>query len=157
MFCILIWMVVTWGLYMDENTARFVHFTILKLHRKIKIYIPCFDWYVSVGHCPSKQNLAGSIPGQGTCLGCRLGPQSERVWEATDKCFSLTSIFLSLSPSLPLSLLKTKRYTYFITQQFYLSISWNKYRRNMQLHVPECMYKNVHYSAVHNILKLQAI
>ena len=39
----------------------------------------------------------GSIPGQGTCLGCRFGSQSGCIEAATDQCFSLTSIFLSLS------------------------------------------------------------
>ena len=27
------------------------------------------------GHCPTKGNVVGSIPGQGTCLGCGPGPQ----------------------------------------------------------------------------------
>ena len=59
-----------------------------------------------VGHCSTKQKVAtGSIPGQGTCLGRKFGPQSGRVQKATDQCFSLTSMFLpSLSSSLPLSL-----------------------------------------------------
>ena len=48
------------------------------------------------------QNFAYLIPVQGTCLGCRFGPQSERIKRAVDRCFYL-------SFSLPLSLdLKTK-------------------------------------------------
>ena len=27
-----------------------------------------------VGHCPANQKVTGSIPGQGTCLGCGPGP-----------------------------------------------------------------------------------
>ena len=27
-----------------------------------------------VGHCPADKKVASSIPGQGTCLGCRPGP-----------------------------------------------------------------------------------
>ena len=57
---------------------------------------------------PRNQKVAGSIPGQGPGLGCGLGPQSGHVWEATDQCFSLTSMFLSLSFSLPAPLSKNK-------------------------------------------------
>ena len=53
----------------------------------------------SVGHCPAKQKAAGLVPGQGTCLGCRFGPWSEHVQEATGGCFSPC-----LSPSIPFSL-----------------------------------------------------
>ena len=28
-----------------------------------------------IEHQPVNQNVSGSIPSQGTCLGCRLGPQ----------------------------------------------------------------------------------
>ena len=54
-----------------------------------------------VGYHPTNQKVTGSIPGQGKCLGCGFGPQSGRVREATDRCFSLTSMFVSLSFSLP--------------------------------------------------------
>ena len=54
---------------------------------------------------PVNQKVAGSIPSQGTRLGCGPGPQLG-AWERqligvflTHPCF-----FLSLSPSLPLSL-----------------------------------------------------
>ena len=43
---------------------------------------------------PVHQKVVGSIPGQGTYLGCRLDPQSGCVPEETDWCF-----FLSLSLS----------------------------------------------------------
>ena len=43
----------------------------------------------------------GFNPGQGTCRCCGFGPQSRCVWEATDQCFFLTLIFLSLAFSLP--------------------------------------------------------
>ena len=50
-----------------------------------------------VGHRTAKQKVTGSIPGQGTCLGCGSGPWSRCV--CAGQHFSL-----SLSPSLPLSL-----------------------------------------------------
>ena len=49
--------------------------------------------------------VAGSIPGQGTCQGCGFipspgtyenCPQYRHVGEATNGCFSLTSVFLFL-------------------------------------------------------------
>ena len=36
-----------------------------------------------VGALFHNQNVGGSIPGQGTCLGCEFNPQEESVWEAT--------------------------------------------------------------------------
>ena len=48
-----------------------------------------------VGHHPAKQKVSGLIPTQGTCLGCRFGPQSGQVQEATNQCFPLTLMFLS--------------------------------------------------------------
>ena len=59
-----------------------------------------------VGCCPAK--VTSSIPCQGTCLPCRFCPQSGHVREATNRCFSLTSVFLSLSFSLPFPLSKNK-------------------------------------------------
>ena len=47
---------------------------------------------------PQKQTVACWIPSQGTCLGCRFGPQSGHVQQAPNRCFSL-----SPSPSLALS------------------------------------------------------
>ena len=52
-----------------------------------------------VGCHPAKQEVASLTAGQGTCLGCRPGPQMRRMQEAIDHCFSP-----SLSPSPPLSL-----------------------------------------------------
>ena len=48
---------------------------------------------------PVNQRVIGSIPGQGTCLGCEPGAQQGGEQEATTHCFSP-----SLSPSLPLCL-----------------------------------------------------
>ena len=45
--------------------------------------------------------VAGSVPGQGTYLGCRFHPWPRQVWEATNQSFFLTSVYLSLSLSLP--------------------------------------------------------
>ena len=57
-----------------------------------------------VGHCPAKQKVASSIPGQDPCPHCKFGPWSrtnERHWSWG---FSPTSMFLTLSPPFPLSL-----------------------------------------------------
>ena len=35
-------------------------------------------------HDPANQKVAGSIPGQGTCLGCEFGPWLGPVQEAND-------------------------------------------------------------------------
>ena len=51
-------------------------------------------------HHPVHQKAAGSIPGQGTHLACGFNPWLGHLWEATDRCFSLISIFLFLSPFL---------------------------------------------------------
>ena len=52
------------------------------------------------GCCPATQKVTGSIPSQGTCLG--FGPvPSWDEGEATNQCFSRTSMFLS--PPSPLS------------------------------------------------------
>ena len=49
----------------------------------------------SVAQCSLK--VAGLLPGQGACVaGSFLG----RVGKAADRCFSLTVMFLSLSPPL---------------------------------------------------------
>ena len=60
---------------------------------------------VHLGEChPVHQNVAGSIPGQGTYLGCGFNSQSGCLWETINQCSSLTLMSLSLSPSLSLSL-----------------------------------------------------
>lgn len=45
---------------------------------------------------PAHQKLAGLTPGRGRYLGCRFDPQSGRVGETTDQCFSRTLMSLSL-------------------------------------------------------------
>ena len=62
----------------------------------------------SVGWASSrKANVASWIPRQGTGLGCGPSPQWVRA-EATYRCISHTSMFLSLSFSLPSPLSKDK-------------------------------------------------
>ena len=65
----------------------------------------CLSW---LKHCPINWprncKVMGSIPCQGTCLGCRFGPWLGYLWEATNQCFSHQSFFSSLSPSFPLFL-----------------------------------------------------
>ena len=50
-----------------------------------------------------KLNVTGSISGQGTCLGCRFGPQLGLVQDVTDLMF-LSSIHVSLPLSFPFPL-----------------------------------------------------
>ena len=45
---------------------------------------------------------------QDTCLSCGFDPQPGYMWGGTDRCFSLTSMFLSFSFSLPSPLFKNK-------------------------------------------------
>ena len=61
------------------------------------------------------EKVEGSIPGQGTYLGCSFDPQLGLEQEATDPCFSLTSMFLSL----PSSLSKTNE-DIFLGEDFFL-------------------------------------
>ena len=56
-------------------------------------------------HRPIHRKVAGSIPVQGTCLGCRFSPQSGHVREATNQCLSHVDVSLPpLSSSLLLPL-----------------------------------------------------
>ena len=62
-----------------------------------------------VGHRPTKQGVAGSIPGEGTCLGCRFSPWLGRFLAHTkrqpiDVSLSSQCFSPSLSPFLPLPL-----------------------------------------------------
>ena len=59
------------------------------------------------GNCSAKPKITGSIPGQGTAWVVGLVP-SPGVYETTDQYFSFTSMFLSLSFSLPSVLSKNK-------------------------------------------------
>ena len=81
---------------------------VFSIAHKKKYCLAMARWLGWLEHHPIHQKVAGSIPGQGTYLGCGFDLRSGRVWEATDRCFSITSTFLSLclslSFSLPLSL-----------------------------------------------------
>ena len=61
-------------------------------------------WLSWLEHRPIHQDVAGSILGQGTYLGCMFGPRLGCVRKATDWCFSLSLPFpLSLkSINIPL-------------------------------------------------------
>ena len=68
---------------------------------------PWLMWLSGVGIVPQTERspvwkVTGSIPSQGTCLGGRPGPQFGVC--KTNRCFSPTLMFPSLSPSSPLSL-----------------------------------------------------
>ena len=53
-------------------------------------------WLTWLEHHPEHQKVLGSIPSQGTYVGCVSDPWSGHVWEAISWFFSLTSKFLSL-------------------------------------------------------------
>ena len=70
-------------------TLKLVHFALAR----------CLSW---LEHRPVHRKVVVSVPSQDTYLGHMFDPLSGCVREATDQCFSLTSMFLSLSPSLSL-------------------------------------------------------
>ena len=61
-----------------------------------------------IEHWLANRKATGLIPSQGTCLGGGARSPFGGVREATDRCFSRTSMFLSLSFSLPSPLSKSK-------------------------------------------------
>ena len=58
-------------------------------------------WLSWLGIILAKQKVTGLITGQGMCLGCGFSPHSVCIREATNQCFFHTSMFVSLSFSLP--------------------------------------------------------
>ena len=60
-------------------------------------------------HRPIHQKVVSLMPGQDTYLGCQFGPWWGCVWAKTDRCFSLTWMFLSLSLSVSSSLSKINK------------------------------------------------
>ena len=69
-----------------------------------------------VEHPPTNQKVTRSIPTQGIYWGYRFGPQSGCLWKATNRCFSLTSAFLSLSFALPSPFSEVKSKNNFFNQ-----------------------------------------
>ena len=63
-----------------------------------------------VGALSCGGKVVGSVPSQGTSLGCKFDSQSGHMQEATSRCFSLISMFfLPSSLPLPLALKAMKR------------------------------------------------
>ena len=62
-----------------------------------------------LGASSTKQKATSSIPGQDTSLRWGLSPWLGHMWEASNQCFSLTWMFLSLSFSLTSPLSKIKK------------------------------------------------
>ena len=60
-------------------------------------------WLSCLKHRPIHQNVAGSIPSQSIFLGCMFDPHLGSLWEATNRCFSSSLMFLFLFLSLALS------------------------------------------------------
>ena len=99
---------------------------------------------------PANQRVTGLIPSQGTCLGCRPGPQQgAHEWQP------YTDVSLPLSPSLSFSLrinkiffkkLQCLHYLHIllqITKIQYVKKFCQKYNRSMQLlsHFPQVALK----------------
>ena len=54
-------------------------------------------WLSCLVHCPRHQKVTGSIPSQGSYLGCGFPPWSGHTQETTSRCLSFSlSLFLSL-------------------------------------------------------------
>ena len=62
--------------------------------------LPLPAWLSWLECCPLHQRVGGSIPGRGRCLGCGFNLWTKHILEATDQCFFLTLMLLSLSFSL---------------------------------------------------------
>ena len=60
-------------------------------------------WLSWLEHGPIYQEAAGSMPGQVTYIGCGFNPWLGCGQEATNKCFSLTLMYVFLFLPLPLS------------------------------------------------------
>ena len=57
--------------------------------RLLKTLLSALAWWLSWSDChPLHKKVVGSIPGQGTDLGCGFNSQSGPMWEATNRCFS---------------------------------------------------------------------
>ena len=69
----------------------------------LKILLPWPVWRSCLEHCPIDRKVMSLIPSQGTHLGCKYNPCSGCVQEGSQSMFFSFS-FLSLPPSLPLSL-----------------------------------------------------
>ena len=86
------------------------------------------DWCDSVGQHPAKRKAAGSIPGEGTCLGWGFGPWLGHIRGTTNWCYSHQCFSPSLSPSLTLSLKINK---------------WNLKKKNRVLQTDHCLQEVV--------------
>ena len=74
-----------------------------------------------VGHHPADQEVMGSVPSQGTSLGCRFGPHPINI-SLSHPCFSSP-----LSPSLPLCLQSIKETMYIVLGNNITVVLWNHY------------------------------
>ena len=83
----------------QQNTRNWPRGTHMKQPSEVSTALA--GWLSWLEHRPVQQRVVGSISSQGTCLGSRCDPRPGCVQEVTNKCFSLTWMFLSLS--LPLS------------------------------------------------------
>ena len=100
---------------------------------------------------PVKWRVAGLIPCQGRCLVCRFVPLLGCLWEATNRCLSLISMFLTLSFFLLSPSSKIKKKSLFISSNFTLRFLA---RRNENI----CPHKNLcHANILHSNQKRKAI
>ena len=86
-----------------RGLARKEQLRVLEKPREDKFQEEIADCVTQLaGCCPAKQNVPSSIPSQGTCLSCGFGLRA-RAHVRDNR-----SMFLSLSPSLPSPLSKSK-------------------------------------------------
>ena len=63
----------SYGRGLDKEDVALIYNGILLSHKKKDDALAHVAQWIE--HQPANQKVAGSIPGQGTCLGCEPGPQ----------------------------------------------------------------------------------
>ena len=96
------WLILWLSLFGLLNFALFSEKESRKILLKIFSLVPWPVWLSWLERHPAAWRIVNSIPGLCTSLHCRFGPLSGHMREATNQCFSLTSMFLFPSFFLPL-------------------------------------------------------
>ena len=103
--------------------AEILNYVFIRFMSKVVI-TALAGWLSGFEHPPTHQKVAGLIPFQGTYPGWGFYPPSRCMQEATDWCFSLTSMFLSLPSTLskinkhPWVRIKKKKKAVTISQEY---------------------------------------
>ena len=97
----------------DEWIKKLWHIYTMEYYSAIKKKIALAGVAQWIECRPAKQRVAGSIPSQGTCLGCRSSPQ----WGSRERQLHIDlSLPLSLSLTLSLKINKERRKSYLLWQ-----------------------------------------